>query len=88
MNQTETTILGQLLDPIGKCLTPDVARRIADLRAPAEVQERLEILAERCTEGQLTEEEKDEYDVYVKALNFIAILQAKARKIRAQPDQG
>jgi hypothetical protein len=81
MSPTETSILDQLLDPIGRCLTPEVAGQIADLRASVQIQERLEILADRCTEGQLTADEKTEYEAYVQAMNFMAILQAKARAI-------
>ena len=84
MNQTETSLLSQLLDSVGKCFTPEVASRIADLRASAEFEERLEYLGDRCTEGQLTPEEKEEYETYVQTINFLSILQAKARKIRAQ----
>ena len=83
MNQTQVSIYGQMLDSVGRCFTPDVAARIAEIRASAEVQERLEYLAERCNEGQLTEEEKDEYESCVHVINFISILQAKARKIRS-----
>ena len=84
MNQTETTFLSQLLDSVGECFTPEVASRIADLRTSAQFEERLEYLGDRCTEGQLTSEEKEEYESYVQIINFISILQAKARKIRAQ----
>ena len=41
----------------------------------------MEHLARRCTEGELTAEEKAEYDVFVSANNVIAILQAKARAV-------
>ena len=34
---------------------------------------------DKCTEGLLTEPERSEYESYVRALDVIAILQAKAR---------
>ena len=44
----------------------------------------MEELARRCTEGELTPEEKAEYDALVSANNVIAILQAKARAVLAR----
>jgi hypothetical protein len=37
-------------------------------------------LAEKCNEGELTPPERREYEGYVRAIDFISILQAKARK--------
>lgn len=73
-------ILDEMLDPVGQCLTPAVAARIAALRADPETQERLDELADKNSEGTLTPRENAEYEAYVEALDVIAILQAKARK--------
>jgi hypothetical protein len=77
------TYLDRMLEPVGGCLTPEVARRLVQLRADPQLQARIDELAGRCTEGDLTEEEKSEYETYVRAGNLIAILQAKARKLLA-----
>jgi hypothetical protein len=74
-------ILDRLLDPIGRVLTPEVAQRLVSLQADPAVQGRLEELADKCTEGQLSPEERAEYETYVQAIDFIAILQAKARHL-------
>jgi hypothetical protein len=74
-------ILDRLLDPIGRVLTPEVAQQLVSLQADPAVQGRLEELADKCTEGQLSVEERAEYETYVQAIHFIAILQAKARHI-------
>ncbi len=71
----------RLLDAVGRCLTPAVARRIVELRADAETTARVEVLAEKCNEGELTPEERAEYQSYVSTSTFIAILQAKARAL-------
>ena len=73
-------ILDKLLDPVGRCLTPAVAARIAALRASPTLQERLDELAEKNSESALTSKERSEYEAYVEALDVIAILQAKARR--------
>jgi hypothetical protein len=84
----ETLTLHRLLDPVSRCLTPETAQRLVDLRADPELQQRLDTLADKCTEGQLTPEEREEYETYVWAVRFIAILQAKARKLLAQHPTG
>lgn len=86
MSQTqETMALDRLLDPVSRCLTPEVARQLVALRADPELQQRVDALADKCTEGQLTPEEREEYETYVRASRFVAILQAKARRLLAQP---
>jgi hypothetical protein len=71
--------LDLLLDPVRDCLTPEVAARIAGLRADPAVQARLEELAERNREGTITPEERASYESLVRAINLISVLQAKAR---------
>ena len=72
-------VLNDLFEPLGDCMTPEFARRIVDLRAPAAVQHRIEELASKSSAGSLSGEEREEYEAYVSAGNFIAILQSKAR---------
>jgi hypothetical protein len=71
----------RLLDPIADCFTPDVAQRIAELRADAEMQARLDDLAAKANEGSLTEAERVDYLSYVEAIDMVGVLQAKARLV-------
>lgn len=80
---SNSTVLDRMFEPITQCLTPEVARRIAALRAPEDVQRRLDELAEKSSEGTLSAEEHSQYEAWVRAINFIGILQAMARKIVA-----
>jgi len=80
-NAPSTTYLEQLLEPMTAALTPEYARKLVDLRAGDELQDRIDELADKCTEGTLTEAERSEYDTYVHGINMIAILQAKARNL-------
>jgi hypothetical protein len=82
---SDNSALDRLLDPVTRCLTPEVARELVALRADAQFQERLDSLADKCTEGELSADEREEYATYVHAIHFIAILQAKARKLLARP---
>ena len=82
MNAMQT--LDRLLGPVGKSFGIKTAEAIANLRADPDLQEKMERLARRCTEGALTAEEKAEYDALISANNVIAILQAKARDVLAR----
>ena len=73
--------LDRLLEPFAVCLTPDVAAKVADLRADDTMQDRIDYLAERSNEGLLTPEERKEYAGYLHAIDVIAVLQAKARSV-------
>jgi hypothetical protein len=75
-------------DPILRVLTPEQVRTVAAYQGDEALRERVEELASRNTEGQLTEAEHAEYEGYVRANQFIAVLQAKARKILAGDGSG
>jgi hypothetical protein len=79
------TVLARLLEPIGHCFTPEVAQAVVDLRADPAVQSCLEDLADKSTEGTLSEDERTEYETYVHAIDFIAVLQSQARRILNHP---
>ncbi|MGA2796777.1 MAG: hypothetical protein ABSE63_04295 [Thermoguttaceae bacterium] len=71
--------LDRLLDPLAGCLSPDVAAKVAELKADKAMQDRIDFLAERANEGLLTPDEQDEYSGYLHAIDVITVLQAKAR---------
>lgn len=79
----EIETLDRLLDPVRDCLTADVARRIAALRADGATQARLDALAVKNAEGTITADERAEHESLVAAGNLIAVLQAKARSALA-----
>jgi hypothetical protein len=62
-------------------MLPQRAEAVATFRADPELQARIEELAEKSTEGQLTDAEKAEYAGYVRANKFVAILQRHARQL-------
>jgi hypothetical protein len=78
MKTLDEPILDRLLDPLSRILTPEVARKLVNLRFDATAQERIDELADKCNEGALSDAERREYETYVYAIDFIAILQAKA----------
>lgn len=68
-------------DPIFCLLTREQALAIVQFRGGEEMERRLEQLATKCNEGELTDEERDEYEGYAYANRFIAVMQAKARRL-------
>lgn len=80
--------LDRLFDPAHPVLTGEGAQMLADLRAEPEVETRMSVLAEKANGGQLSAEERREYESWVRAGTMMSILQAKARlylKRLAQP---
>lgn len=73
--------MDRLLDPVTRCFTADVARRLADIRPDPDTQARIDELAEKAHEGTLASAEQAEYQGYVEAIDIVSILQAKARKL-------
>jgi len=85
---TEGRILERILEPVSSSLNDEAARKLIGLKADRKTQARVAKLAEKCNEGDLTPEERREYEMYVMAGHFVAILQAKARLLlsrRGQP---
>lgn len=81
MSTIEATIIDRLLEPVGQCLTPEVARRIANLRADPALQTRVDELADKANRGTLTDDERCEYGQYVSFSQFVTLLQIKARGV-------
>lgn len=78
---SNTSVLDQLVAPLGDCLTPESARRLIALKADPTVQSRVEALAGRHHRGELSAEEQAEYGRYVSYSTFVAILKSKARQL-------
>ena len=60
---------------------PDKAEAVISFRGDPKVQSRIEELARKSTEGQLTEDERAEYVGFVRANKFVAILKRQARHL-------
>jgi hypothetical protein len=72
--------------PVLQIVLPEKAEAVAHFQADPTLQARIEELATKSTEGQLTEAELEEYAGYVRANKFVAILQRHARQIvKASP---
>jgi hypothetical protein len=79
-----TALLGRVIAPIGRCLTPAAAKKILSLRAHPTANRRLAVLAAKCDRGTLTPEERAEYHLFVEVGDLVALLQAKAHRYLAE----
>jgi hypothetical protein len=72
--------LDELLEPLSFCLDAESARRLIDFRIDRPVQARIEQLARRANDGNLSTSDRSEYEALINAADFIAILKMKARR--------
>ena len=80
--------LDRLLEPLAAGFSSEMAKYISEFRADPEVQSRIQELADKANEGDLSDSERREYETYVDAGTLIAVLQAKARKRLGTPHSG
>jgi hypothetical protein len=67
--------------PVLEIVLPDKADAVIRFRADPQLEARIEELAEKSTEGQLTDDERAEYAGYVRANKFVAILKQQAKHL-------
>jgi hypothetical protein len=78
---SQTTAFERATDPVLRLLTREQTEMLAAYRGDDSLRARIEELAAKNTDGDLTDDERSEYEGYVRANNFIATLQARARKL-------
>jgi hypothetical protein len=75
--------LDRFLEPVAEAFTPELARRLVDLRADDELQAEIEVLRQKARDGTLSPDEEASYKDFVEALDVISIIQSKARRFLA-----
>jgi hypothetical protein len=65
MTKEDVGVDDSLLEYAAKCLDADSVRALGELQLVETAQSRLELLAQRANEGQLTAEETSEYDRFI-----------------------
>jgi hypothetical protein len=79
MKESESRILDRLLGPVADSLNEEAALKLLQLKVDSKAQARLNRLARKCNDGELSAAERREYERFVLAGDVVAILQAKAR---------
>jgi hypothetical protein len=80
---TDAAAFDRATEPLLRILNRDQAMQIVDFHGDEALQLRIEELAGKANEGELTDAERGEYEGYIQANDFIATLQAKARRLLA-----
>lgn len=87
MNPTvESSAFDRAVAPVLRQVLPDnQAKAQVSFSADPSLMARIEELASKSTEGELNEQERDEYHGYVRANKFIATLQRQLRRLLNSP---
>ena len=80
MTKEDLGVDDSLLESAAKCLDAERVRALATIELTAEAKSRLESLANKANEGQLTAEEAREYDRFIELGDIIATLRLKAER--------
>jgi len=83
---TDQSSLEQLLRPLRRGLNAELAALLLRMQADDEVQARYEDLAERNTDGNLSQPELDELTSIVRANALLTVLKAEARAFLQHPN--
>ena len=80
MNATSSPPLVEALaESMAACLDAPSLQAIAGLQLDAATQERLDTLADKANEGQITSEERAEYQAFIGISEFLGLAQLRAR---------
>lgn len=76
----DSNAFDRVTDPVFRLLTRDQVAQIASYHGDESLQQRIEMLAQKANEGELTDAELAEYEGYTHANKFVAILKMKAKR--------
>ncbi len=80
MIQEYTGVDDSLLESAARCLDAESVRALGTLQLTRADQSRLDLLAQKANDGQLSEEESREYDRFIELGDIIATLRLKAER--------
>jgi hypothetical protein len=67
--------------PVMRFIPQEQAQKLVQYQADESLRQRIDELGAKSNQGTLTASERAEYEGYVRANKFVAVLQAQARKI-------
>lgn len=76
-----TTILAKMLEPALEAMPADFARVLVNLRVDEGLQSRIEVLRYKANTGQLSIDEKQEYEEFIEAVEIVSLLQVNAQRV-------
>ena len=75
----ESGIWARLIQSPGGELSPEAAEYLLSIRFGDDEVDRMRELAERSESGELTDEERDEFDSYLHVGNLLAVIHSRVR---------
>ena len=69
----------QILDLAAQCFVPATLEALAKMRLSPKLAARVDRLAEKANDGELTPRERREYQSYIEATELLTVLQLRAR---------
>lgn len=80
-DNSETSILARVFEPVPGAMTPDAARYFLSVKFPPVDVAQMNWLAEKSRQGDLSEAERRDLENYCHVGDLLGILQSKARTI-------
>lgn len=68
--------------PLLQLILPGREDAVLQVQPDEALRNRIEVLAAKSTEGELSADERDEYEGYVRANKFAAVLRREARRMK------
>ncbi len=78
MATLDSTALRDFLVQFTDGFTPELVEHFVTTQPRAELQARIEALAAKANEGELSDVERSEYDTYIEAMDVIALMRVKS----------
>ena len=86
MATLDSTALRDFLIQFTDGFSPELAEHFVSTPSKPELQDRINELAAKANEGQLSAAERSEYDTYVEAMDVIALMRVKSiKKVNREP---
>ena len=79
----KTVLYDEVVKSIIDCLDEKSAERLLNIQFSEEFHKQMQVTADKCTEGELTEKERSEYKALVELLGWLGLLQLRIRKRNA-----
>ena len=79
-NVTTPGLDESFLEAVARCLDSQSVRALGEMKLTEAERMRLDTLARKANEGQLTEEEAREYDRFIELGDIVATLRLKAER--------
>ena len=76
---TSSPLLESLAESVAGCLDAPSLQAMANLQLDAATRQRLDELADKANEGQVTPEERAEYQSFISISEFLGLAQLRAR---------